>query len=261
MKEHSIDGLHVTDFEGNGQTLIFVHAFPLNSSMWKPQVDFFKNHFRVITYDTRGLGKSKSPDNQFTMESYADDFLKIAEHLNLNEIIACGLSMGGYIIQRSYLKNPVLFKSLILADTKSERDDNNGLISRANVINMIKSGKRKNFIDDFIPKLINKNSFQNSGLKNHLEEIISLNADDGICGAQLALATRIHSTDFLPSFNLPVLILVGEDDILTPLPCSQTMNSFITGSILKIIPSSGHLSNIENPERFNEEILNFVRRI
>jgi 3-oxoadipate enol-lactonase len=260
MKEINFNGLHITDYEGSGDALIFVHAFPLSSKMWNPQVEFFKNKFRIITYDVRGLGKSNSVNNLFTMESYANDLLNIIEYLKLEKVIACGLSMGGYIIQRSFIKKPEAFKALILADTKSERDDDNSLISRSNVIESIKSGKRKEFVSEFLQKLINKKSFVNPDLKNFLENIFEDNTDEGICGAQLALATRINAKDYLCSFNIPVLILVGEDDILTPISSAEIMKNLIPDSEMKIIKQSGHLSNLENTVDFNRYLMQFLEK-
>jgi 3-oxoadipate enol-lactonase len=259
MKEIKFNGLHINDYEGEGIPLIFVHAFPLNSDMFQPQVEFFKNKYRVITYDVRGLGKSKSDNNQFTMETYANDLLSIIEHLKLEKVFACGVSMGGYIILRSCIKNPEIFKCIILADTKAERDDDIGLINRSNVIANIKNGKKEEFISTFLPKLINKKSYSNDKLRTFLENILNNNFGEGICGAQLALATRTNVVDYLKSFNIPALILVGEDDELTPLSCSVNMNKLIPNSELIIIPDSGHLSNLENSQVFNKYIIEFLK--
>jgi pimeloyl-ACP methyl ester carboxylesterase len=259
MKEINFNGLQIYDYEGKGLPLVFVHAFPLNSKMYKPQVEFYKDKFRVITYDVRGLGKSKSSNNQFTLEKYSDDFLSVINHLGLEKIIACGVSMGGYIILRSYIKNPDVFSKIILADTRAERDDNTGLINRSNVIASILAGKRNEFASSFLQKLINKKSYENAELKNFLEGLIDENSDEGICGAQLALGTRVNSIDYLDKFNVPTLIIVGEDDVLTPPSCAETMNKLIKNSELKIIKDSGHLSNLENPAAFNSSILDFIR--
>jgi len=261
MKEISFKGLHINDYEGSENTLIFIHAFPLSSKIWQHQIDFFKNKFRVITYDVRGLGKSVSHNNQFTMETYANDLLSIIKHLKLKNVFVCGVSMGGYIILRCYLKNPEVFKGIILADSKAERDDDNGLINRSNAIADIKKGKRKEFFSSFLPKLINKKSYSNNELRIFLDNILNSNTDEGICGAQLALATRTNVADYLKTFNIPALILVGENDELTPLPCSENMNKLIPNSKLKIIPEAGHLSNLENPEMFNKFLMDFLNAV
>lgn len=258
MKEINYNGLYICDYEGEGETIVFVHAFPLNSKMWKPQIECLNEKYRIITYDVRGLGKSKTGDNQFTMEHYTNDLLDIIEYLNSGKVYVCGLSMGGYIILRSYMKKPELFKGLILADTKAERDDDNGIINRANIILNIKNGKRNEFISGFLPKLIAKENYEKREIKTIIENIINKNSDEGICGAQLALATRINSIDYLNSFKVPTLIMVGERDELTPVTCSEKMNSKMKNSIIKIIPDAGHLSNLESPDLFNSHIIEFI---
>jgi len=258
MKNIKHNGLQIYDYEGKGLPLIFAHAFPLNSKMWQNQTGFFKDKFRVITYDVRGLGESKSVNNQFTMEKYADDLLSLIEYLKLEKVFACGLSMGGYIILRGYIKHPEKFRGIILSDTKAERDDDTALINRSNVISSLLNGKRNEFTSAFLTKLINKKSYNNPEIKNFLENIMKENSDEGICGAQLALGTRTNSVDFLKTFNVPALILVGEDDELTPPPFAETMHKLISGSEMKIIKNSGHLSNIENPDMFNSFVMEFL---
>lgn len=260
MKEINYNGLSIKDYGGSGEILIFVHAFPLNSKMWNPQVECFKNKYRVITYDVRGLGKSKDKNNQFTMETYANDLLSVINYLNSGKVHACGLSMGGYILQRAFIKNPDLFKTLTLADTRSERDDDTGLINRSQVIENLKAGKRAEFVSDFLAKLINKKSYQNPEIKNFLEEIIGENSTEAICGAQLALATRVNSANFIDKINIPVLLLVGEEDILTPPSAAENMNKLIPDSELYIIKNSGHMSNLENIEEFNAYLMKFLEK-
>lgn len=258
MKNININGLSVNDYEENGNPLIFVHAFPLSSNMWEPQVNFFRNQFRVITYDVRGLGKSAQTDNQFTMESYVNDFFSVLDGLGIDKVNACGLSMGGYIILRALTRNSGRFSSVILADTRAERDDDYGLISRANSILEIKSGKKDEFLNNFLPKLINEKSYNKPEIKSFLDKVISLNTNDGICGAMLSLATRTNTLDKLKDVNIPALIIVGEDDMLTPKNFAEAMKSSLKNSVLEIIPDSGHLSNLENPVYFNNVVLKFL---
>jgi 3-oxoadipate enol-lactonase len=259
MKEFILDGLNIIDYEGDKTPLVFIHAFPLDSRMWKSQVEFFKSNFRVITYDVRGLGKSKCENNQFTMESYTNDLLKVIEFLRLEKVFACGLSMGGYILLRSYMKSPDKFKGIILADTRAERDDDNGIINRSNVIARIICGKRNDFISGFLPKLICKNKYEDAELRGFLESVIEENSNEGICGAQLALATRINMIEYIKDFNVPALIIVGDEDELTPKTLAENMNKNIKNSILKVIKGSGHLSNLENPDEFNGIISEFLK--
>ena len=131
MTETKISDIAIYNYGGNGEIVLFVHAFPLTADMWHNQVDYFKKKYHVITFDIRGFGKSDDSFNFiYTMENFADDVLNIIESLNLANLNICGLSMGGYIVQRAVIKSPDKFSSMILADTKAESEDDRGLISR-----------------------------------------------------------------------------------------------------------------------------------
>ncbi len=260
MKEININGITVFDYEGEKAPLIFIHAFPLSSEMWSKQVSFFKDKYRVITYDVRGLGKSKQNNNQFTLEEYANDLLSIYENLHLNKICACGLSMGGYIILRALEKAPEIFSCVILADTRAERDTDEVLISRSNAIIDIKSGKVYDVLNEYLKKLLSEKSYNDKDIKEYVFNIMKSNSEEGIIGALLAIATRTTTLESLKNLKIPALILVGEQDTLTPIQYSESMNKLLINSTLDIIPNSGHLSNIENPEYFNNSIYKFLQK-
>lgn len=261
MKKIKIGKLSVNDFGGEGKNLLFVHAFPLSSKMWEPQVNYFKDKFRVITYDVRGLGDSKVEDYQYTMETYADDLISVINGLRLENVNAVGLSMGGYIILRAIAKNPELFSSIILADTRAERDTDEGILSRSNAIETIKSGKRYEFLSQFTKNLVALHNFENHDFRKNLEDIISENSDEAICSAMIAIATRTSTLDALAAFKNPALFIVGELDILTPPSMAETMHSQLPESKLAVIPNAGHLSNLESPEYFNSVLDSFLNEI
>jgi pimeloyl-ACP methyl ester carboxylesterase len=261
MKNLKIGKLSVNDFGGEGKNLIFVHAFPMSSKMWEPQVNYFKDKFRVITYDVRGLGESKVEEYQYTMETYAEDLISVIKELKLEKVNAVGLSMGGYIILRAIVKQPELFASITLADTRAERDTDAGIISRSAAIDMIKSGKRNEFLEQFTKNLVAPANYENPEFRRNLDKIISENSDESICAAMIALATRTSTLEHLPEFNKPALVIAGEYDVLTPPPMAEVMKSVLPDSRLEIIPNSGHLSNMEEPEKFNEVLLKFLNEI
>ncbi|MCX7833285.1 MAG: alpha/beta hydrolase [Ignavibacteria bacterium] len=260
MKEKIIDGITIFDYEGSGEILLFIHAFPLTSKMWDKQVNYFKENFRVITYDVRGLGKSQQKNNQFTLEEYANDLIEICNKMQITKINACGLSMGGYIILRALEKKSELFSRVILADTRAERDTDEGLIMRSNAIIDIKNGKIENVLNDYLKKLLSEKNYNNSEIRNYIFNMMKSNSAEGIIGAILAIATRTSTLKFLTNIDIPALILVGEYDSLTPLNYAQDMKNALRDSTLAIIPNSGHLSNIENPDYFNDIVNDFLTK-
>lgn len=261
MTEFKINGIAVQSYgDVKNPTIIFVHAFPFNSRMWESQVHFFKDRFRIITYDVRSAGKSTIDDYQFTMETLADDFNEIVIHLALNNINAVGLSMGGYILLRAYQKNPSVFKTLTLADTRAENDDNTALLQRSLNIRKIKEGKREEFENTFISNLLSKKSLESSNITDYLRRIISEQNDASIVGSLIAIATRLNSIPALNSINIPTLLIFGEEDKLTPLNCARTLKEGIKNSELVVIPGAGHLSNVESHQDFNSVLEKFLLR-
>lgn len=256
-----INNLRVFDFGGDKEPLIFVHAFPLSSKMWKQQVEYFQNKYHVITYDIRGLGESKVNDFQYMMETFVNDFFSIMDSFGFDKVYACGLSMGGYIILRALTKSPERFRAVILSDTKAEGDDNEALINRAQSIIQIKNNGLDDFLNNFIKKLITEESYNNQEINNFLNNIMHEQNPEGICGAQIAIATRIDTLEQLKNIKVPALIMVGEKDILTPVKYANNMNNNFRNSDVIIVPAAAHLPNIENPDFFNNAVFRFLNKL
>jgi len=260
VKNFKINNINVFDYGGELTPLIFIYGFPLSSRMWDEQVSFFKDKFRIITYDVRGLSGSSVDNNLFTMETLVNDFFNILGNLKIEKADVCGLSVGGYISLRTLTKCPERFNTIILADTRAERDDNEGMLNRSQAISDIQSGKRKEFTENFINKLVNKENYNSEKLTGFLREMMNEQSENGICGTMIAIATRTNTLDNLPGINVPTLILIGEGDELTPYHYSENIQKALKNSILKSIPRSGHMSNIENPEFFNKTVYDFLKK-
>lgn len=260
MENLNINGINVYD-HGNksSRCIIFVHAFPMNNRMWREQVKHFEKDYRIITYDNRGFGKSESEGN-YTMDSHADDILDILEHLKIDKAVICGLSMGGYITLRALEKAPDKFTAALLCDTKSEADTNEGKVNRAKQIKQIKSGGRDEFVKTFVQNGISPASFKNPAIVNEINGIISEQSDFSICTALMTMAARADKTTFLDKIKIPVLIIVGEEDKLTPPENSISMNNHIAGSELVTISGAGHFTNIEAHGTFNSAISKFLKQ-
>ena len=100
--KHTINGLSVHTFGDNkNRSIIFIHGFPYDHSMWENQINILKEKYFCVAYDIRGLGESSLGDGQYTMEAYVDDLFSIIKDLQLNKPILCALSMGGYITLRA----------------------------------------------------------------------------------------------------------------------------------------------------------------
>lgn len=262
MNNFKLNGININDYEGKGEPLIFIHAYPLCNRMWDEQVNYFKDKYRVITYDIRGLGYSNEIDYyEFTMEELVNDLFAIIDHLKLEKVNACGLSMGGYILLRALVKNQEKFSSVILADTKSEGENNASLLGRSESIIKIKSGKKDEFLDEFLKKLLSDEGYNNEKTKNFVRTMMGWMDVKGLCANMLAIATRTNTFYQLKDIITPSLILVGRKDIVTPVIHSFYLKENLRNASFKIIEEAGHLSNIENPGEFNISIEEFLLKL
>lgn len=244
-----------------GVPIVLIHGFPFSHEMWSPQIEALKNDFRVIAYDVRGLGRSEAGDGQYMMEHFADDLIALLDHLKLAKVVACGLSMGGYIALRAIERNPERFAGLVLADTRAEADTNEGKLKRAAGIKSVKTGGVNAFAEGFLKAVFAPGTFtHNPQAVEKIRAIIEANSPLGICGAQIAMASRTDTSAALPKIAVPALVLVGEHDTLTPPAVSQTMAAQIPGAELKVIPQAAHMSNLENAAEFNAHLLSFLKR-
>jgi 3-oxoadipate enol-lactonase len=253
--------LHYVDIGNNSQNspVVLIHGFPFSLELWKPQIELLKEKYRVIAYDVRGHGKSNDGDGQYMIEFFVDDLIALLDFLKIPKANLCGLSMGGYIALRAIERNPERFSSLILCDTGPQADSNEVKLRRAANIRSVKTNGVKAFAEGFLKAIFRPESFESK--PNEVEairHIIEANSEIGISGTLLALASRTDTTDSLEHIKVPTLILVGEDDKVTPPKLSELMNSKIQGSEIRIIPKAAHMSNLENTEEFNRHLAKFL---
>ena len=237
--------------------LIFFHAFPFSGDMWKEQLDLFSEKFYCLAPDLPGFGESALPEHAVTFEHYVDAILDYLKESKVEKAIWCGLSMGGYIALRMYEREPDKCRALILCDTKAGADGNEAKLKRWNSIQMLQSN-RSEFLAVQWQALVGESSKKNESLKNRFEELVAKVTDAGIASGLVALATRTDSTPGLSKIRVPTLIVVGEEDKVTPLSESEAMTKSITGAQIKILGKAGHLSNLENPEKFNDSLSDFL---
>ena len=248
-----------TDGNSGSVPIIFVHGFPFDHIMWDEHVKTFSNNYYCIRYDIRGLGVSPVGDGQFTIERFVDDLENIIDELKLDKPVLCGLSMGGYISLRAVERMENKFRALILCDTKSAADDNEGKIKRAAAIKQINSGKFDSFIESFVlncfgEKFVSENNAEYRKVVDRSKK----NNPLGVKGCLLAMAGRTDTTGYLSKIKIPTLVISGSEDRLTPPVVMQPMADQISNSEFIKVDGAGHMTPIENPQMVNESIRDFL---
>lgn len=248
--------------QGIGLPLVFLHAFPLNRTMWAKQEEALSSQFRVITIDLRGHGESDAPLWHYSLDQAADDVHGLLDHLSIRQAVFVGLSMGGYILFAFYRKYAERVTGLVLADTRAQADTDEGKQARFEMAQIAYKQGARAIADIVIPKLLSPLTIHTRPeLVQHVRTMIEGNQVSGIAGDLMAMAERPDSIPLLKRMTCPVQILVGELDLSTPPSDAKLMADRISHADLAIIPGAAHLSNLEQPGPFNESIRSFVATI
>ncbi|HOJ37017.1 MAG TPA: alpha/beta fold hydrolase [Ignavibacteriales bacterium] len=257
------NGIAVYDNENiDKQSIIFLHGYPFNHTMWDAQADYLNSNYRVIRYDLRGLGNSEVGDGQYTMEMMVDDLFYLINELQLDKPVVCGLSMGGYITFRALERDFNTFKGAILCDTHAFADDTTAKLRRQGTIKQINEEGLLSFVKSFVTPLFgHETKTQNQGLIDKWINICSSNSPIGVKGCQIAMLSRTETFSALKSISIPVLCFGGNDDVSCPPKIIKEFADEFPKSDFAIVPRAGHMSPIENPEFVNVIIENFLKNL
>jgi len=251
-----------TAAQGTGRargTLVLVHAFPLNGRMWEGQQSLASAGWRIIAPHFRGMDGGEQDPEAVSVDDYAGDIIDLLDGLHVHEAVIGGLSMGGYVTLAMFRHAPRYFRGMVLADTRAEADTPEGVEGRKRTMGLLREKGPRALADDMEPKLLGKTTrAERPEVVARVRELILSNTERGIAGAITALMTRPDSTPLLSSIHCPTLIIVGDEDVVTPPPTSESMHAGIGGSELVVIPKAGHLTNLEAPGAFNAALTSFL---
>jgi len=230
---------------GRGPVALFVHGFPLDSTMWLEQVDRLSDVRRCIAPDLRGFGASvPTLRTALTMEDHADDLAGILDALDVERVDLIGLSMGGYIALAFADRYPGRVRTLALVDTKSTGDSEEGKAGRSAAAVRVAAQGRSGFATDMMPMLVSESA--SPWLRARLRTMIEAAPAESIVAALEGMKRRPDRTVVLSNIAVPVGVIVGEDDVLTPLADADHMAA-AAGAALTIVPDAGHMAPVENP--------------
>jgi 3-oxoadipate enol-lactonase len=240
-------------------TLVLLHAFPLNARMWEGQLSLAVTGWHVIAPQLRGFDTTADEPAVISVDDYAGDIIDLLDALHVKQAVIGGLSMGGYVAFALLRLAARYVQGLVLADTRSEADSPEGIAGRTRLLEIANQSGPPAVAGEMIPKLLGETT--RATRPDVVERVRSLaiaSSTDAIAGAILALMTRPDSTPLLASIHVPTLIVVGDEDAVTPPTAAEAMHSGIRGSELVRIPQAGHLSNLEQPALFNAALTAFL---
>ena len=251
------------DDRGRGLPLLFIHGYPLNRTLWEPQIDDLSYTTRVLTVDLRGHGESDPMPGPYPMDLLADDCVSLLDALGITRpIVICGLSMGGYVTFAFYRRYAARVAGLILTATRAGADSSESKANRDKSAVLAQEKGADVIAEAMLPRLLSpKTLTARPDLVDRVRKIMRGISVDGIVGDLTGMRDRLDSTPLLTQINIPTLIIYGADDQIIPLSEVEFMHQAIINSELKIIPDAGHLPNLEQPELFNQVVKEFTKFI
>ena len=238
------------------RALVWLHAFPLGADMWRPQLEAAPDGWRMIAPDLAGFGASADHAGRPSIDDFAHDLDDFAHHLRLRHFVLGGLSMGGYAVFAYLRLNPSRVKGIVLADTKSGADTPQAREGRQKMLDLVASKGVAAVADEMLPKLLGATTQRtNAGLTAQVRAMIEANGAEGVARSIQRLRDRPDSTPLLPRLAIPALVIVGEEDGITPVADARAMASALPESTLAVLPRAGHLANLEAPEAFAAGLL------
>ncbi|MBL8985667.1 MAG: alpha/beta fold hydrolase [Gemmatimonadales bacterium] len=244
---------------GSGPAVVFIHGFPLDRSIWRHPLDTLTG-FRRIALDLRGMGQSDAPDLGYSMAMYADDLAALIDALGEDRVVLCGLSMGGYVAFEFLRRYRARVRGLILMDTRAEADSAEGRKARDMLVTRVREQGAIAAAEAMLPR------FFTAGVPPEIiqsvREMILRTPVPGIVGALTAMRDRPDSSPLLATLvGVPTLVVVGEEDVITPPSISRSMATTIPEARFVEIPGAGHLPIVEQPVPTTRAVLKFLQSL
>lgn len=258
-----VDGLELSyRAQGSGPTLLLLHAFPLNQRMWDPLVEALADSVHVVTVDLPGFGASQLTDGKQSIDDVADLIADFATRLGHEKFVLGGLSMGGYIALAFARRHPDRLRGLILADTKATADTEAARAKRITQITELELKGVRGLAERFPHEVTTAGTaIDRPELLAQLASWIAGANPQGLAGALHMMADRPDAMKDLAGITVPTLVIVGEDDQLTPPAESEAMVNALPNAKIVRIPGAGHISALEAPAAFNSSVAHYMAQI
>ncbi len=247
--------LHYREAGSGNHVVLLLHAFPLHSGMWEPQLAALAPRFRLIAPDYRGLGRSRPAPDALTMELVAGDVLGLLRVLGVRRACVAGVSMGGYVALELYRRSPELFRGLALCNTKATADGPEAKAARETFAANALSKGLSWVADDFGPKLLRPDP--DPDVLARVKALVAEGTPEGVAAAQRGMGARPDSVPTLARIACPTLVVAGENDRIIPFGEAQLMSQDVKGARLLRMPGAGHLPNLETHAAFSAALSSF----
>ncbi len=245
----------------DGVPVLLVHGHPFDRSMWRPQAAALAGAgYRVILPDLRGYGASAVAPGATAWRDYAEDLAALLRLTGVPRAVVAGLSMGGQIAMEFHRLHPERTAALVLADTSPAAETEEGRAWRHALADRLLAEGMDGYAAEVLDRMITPRHVTSMPeVAAHVAGMMRATAPAGAAAALRARAGRPDYRDSLRAARVPVLLLVGEEDTYTPVAEAEAMRELVDDARLAVVPDAGHLPNLEQPERFDAALLDFLR--
>jgi pimeloyl-ACP methyl ester carboxylesterase len=242
---------------------VFLHAFPLQASMWEPTLGAVPDGWRAIAPDLRGFGESSLPDgNQHRMSDFTGDVIDLLDRLDVRQAAVIGCSMGGYVLFEMLKSAPQYVSAVALVSTRAGADSEEGKKNREKMIEQVDREGVDAIAAQMVPKLLGSTTQANRpDLIKHVRNLIVANTRDAVKTGVRAMMDRRDSAPRLGQIKVPALVVAGAEDTLIPPSEGEAMHRAIPASRYELMPFSGHLPNLEQSTPFDALLWQFLDKL
>jgi pimeloyl-ACP methyl ester carboxylesterase len=236
--------------------LVLIHGFGLDRSIWVEMVQKYLSDQFVLLPDVRGHGESEVNNDPISISLWVEDLVRLLDYLQIEKVVVCGHSMGGYIALAFAEQFPERLAGLGLITSRADADSEEQKAGRYRLVESVKEKGSKALAESLAPKLS-----KDPNVINHSYRLITQTSSQGIISAALAMADRPNRTELLAKIILPALVVAGAEDQIIDLDKAEKMAGLLPKGELLIIPDAGHMPMLEKPETLSGDLLTLILRV
>jgi 3-oxoadipate enol-lactonase len=247
------------EIRGKGPPVVLLHPFPCDHEFWSPVSAALESRYRLILPDLRGHGDSEVGEGPALMQKHASDVARVLDAAGVSKAAFVGCSIGGYVLFEFWRRFRARVTSLVLCDTRPQADTAEARANRLAAAATVLEQGTEPFIETMIPKLMGRTTVATrpdlvDGARGMMRK---MSAED-ISLVQRGMTERPDSVADLKTINVPTLIVIGEEDVLSTVADGELMRQNVVGSQLKVIPKAGHYAPWERAEAVGTALRQFL---
>jgi len=247
------------EIRGDGPPVVLLHPFPCDHEFWHPVAALLESRYRLILPDLRGHGDSEIGEGPALMQKHATDIDRVLDAAGVGKAAFVGCSIGGYVLFEFWRRFRARVSSLVFCDTRPQADTAEARANRLQAAATILEQGTEAFIETMVPKLMGRTTVATRpDLLDGARAMMRKMSAEDISLVQRGMAERPDSVADLKTINVPTLIVIGEEDVLSTVADGELMRQNIAGSQLKVIPKAGHYSPWEQPQAVGEMLRQFL---